>query len=59
MLIIPFYLWYGIEYGIHLLRLRDKQQAYLAISLEKEAYQHVQEIDYLKKRKLFAWTRYL
>jgi hypothetical protein len=59
MLIIPFFLWYGLEYMYHLIRLRNMQEAYLAISLEKEAYSHEQEIEYLKLRKWLAWTRYL
>ena len=50
MLVIFFYLWYFIEGA-----LRD----YRKISFEKEAYNNEENFDYLKKRKLFSWIKYL
>lgn len=56
MLIIPFYLWYLIEWCI---RLFMKGNAYRNISFEREAYNNDKKIYYLDKRKPFAWTKYL
>lgn len=56
MLIIPFYLWYLIEWFI---RLFMKGNAYKNISFEREAYENEFNEKYLKKRKFFAWTKYL
>ncbi|MEN6293117.1 MAG: hypothetical protein ABFD07_14035 [Methanobacterium sp.] len=56
MLIIPFYLWYLIEWFI---RLFMKGNAYRNISFEREAYKNENDEKYLENRKLFAWTKYL
>lgn len=50
MLIIPFYIWYLIE-------LYTK--GYMNISFEKEAYANENNLNYLKKRRLFRFTKYL
>lgn len=57
MLLIPFYLWYVIEWLIRLLQYRDRKKAYYNISLEREAYQHQWESDYLAHRKRFTWFK--
>lgn len=57
LLILPFYLWYGIEFLVRLLFLQDKRKAYRAISFEKEAYANEANLDYLKTRQLYAFTR--
>jgi hypothetical protein len=56
MLIVGFYLWYFIEW---LIRLTQKGNAYRNISFEQEAYTHERNPNYLKNRKLYAWTKYL
>lgn len=50
MLVIPFYIWYLIE-------LYTK--GYWNISFEKEAYSNDKNLLYLKKRRFFAFLRYL
>lgn len=50
MLIIPFYVWYLIE-------LYTK--GYNKISFEREAYANDHDLNYLKKRRIFAFRRYL
>ena len=50
MLIIPFYIWYLIE-------LYTK--GYYNISFEREAYANDHNLNYLKKRRIFAFIRYL
>ena len=56
MLVIGFYLWYVIEWFI---RLFKRGNAYFNISFEREAYRHMHDLEYLKKRKHFAWWKYL
>lgn len=58
MLIIPFYLWYLIEFLIRLIT-QPKKQAYRKISFEKEAYSNEQDFNYLNHRKIFNWIKYL
>jgi len=55
MLVIPFYLWYGIEWLIR--GANDK--AYRNISFERESYDNENNLDYLKKRKPYSWVKYL
>lgn len=53
---LPFYIIYLIEW---MLRLVMKDNAYLSISFEREAYKHEDEPDYLERRKHYAWVKYL
>lgn len=50
MLILPFYLWYVIEWMF---------KGYRQISFEREAYENDANPDYLKTRKRWQWVRYL
>lgn len=56
MLIIPFYLWYLLEW---LIRLPLPGRAYMNLSFEKEAYKNMDNLNYLEHRKPFAWLKYL
>lgn len=53
-LYVPFYLLYLGEWLWHLIRLRDCDKAYRAISFEREAYAHEQDLDYPGSRKHYA-----
>jgi len=59
LLIIPFYLWYCIEYGIRYLKYKNGKTAYRNISFEREAYAHEHNPDYLKQRELWGFLKYL
>jgi len=59
MLIIFFYLWYVTEFLIRLLRHRHVHTSYLALSMEREAYAHESDPDYLDNRRFYAWLSYL
>lgn len=59
LLIIFFYLAYLVEYYYHLLRLKNPYKAYLAISFEREAYANEHDLNYLKKRKMWGFWKYL
>ena len=60
MLLLPFYLWYGIEYLVRLVQHRFKsKEAYFAISLEREAYQNQDDPSYLDRRQAYCWLSLL
>lgn len=55
---IFFYIWYGIEYLIKLIKYKNHDRAYYLISFEREAYVHDDEEDYLSKRKHYNWFKF-
>jgi len=57
LLILPFYLWYGIEFMIRLLVYRNWKNAYMNISFEREAYANEKDLNYLKSRSLWQFIR--
>jgi len=59
MLWIFFFIWYFIEYLVRLLIYRSHNRAYRNISFEREAYENAGNPDYLKKRKIYSWVKYL
>ncbi len=59
MLIIPFFIWYFIEFIIRLLQYKKWCLAYQNISFEREAYTNEKDLDYLKSRSFFSFIRYL
>ena len=57
---VLFFLWYGVEFLVRLVQCRFKvERAYYSISFEREAYAHEHDRNYLRRRPLMAWTRYL
>lgn len=56
MLVIPFYIAYGLNYFINLFR-KTENGPYKAIVFEKEANANENNLNYLKERKLYAWTK--
>lgn len=59
LLILPFYIWYVLEYFIRLVRYKDKKRAYRNISFEREAYANEANPDYSKNRKFWAFLKFL
>lgn len=59
MLVIPFHVWYGIEYIIGRIKGMKHNDAYRNISFEKEAFDNDDNLKYRKDRKLYAFTKYL
>lgn len=59
MLILPFYLFYVIEFLIRLFQYKNWHKAYRNISFEREAYQNESNLQYLKQRKFWAFLKYL
>ena len=54
LLIIPFFIWYFIEFLLRLIQYKNKDLAYRNISFEREAYANEKDLNYLKKR--FFWN---
>lgn len=59
LLIIPFYIWYFVEFFINYIKYRNVEKAYKTISFEKEAYQNDQNLSYIKTRKFWNFISYL
>ena len=59
LLILPFFIWYGIEYLFRLVQYKDKKKAYYNISFEREAYKNEKDLNYLKKRSFYKFLNYL
>jgi len=59
LLVLPFFLWYGLEFLFRLLQYKNAKQAYLNISFEREAYQNEKNIHYLKQRSFWSFINYL
>lgn len=58
LLILPFFVWYVLEYGIRLLQYRDRHLAYRNISFEREAYGNEKDLGYLKRRSFWRFLNY-
>jgi hypothetical protein len=58
LLIIPFYLWYLVEWLYHYAYCRHGWMAYRRISFEREAYDNEEDFEYLKNRKLWNFWKY-
>lgn len=57
MLIIPFYLFYVIEWLIKM--VGGNKNAYKSISFEQEAYSNESNMNYLSERKPYSWIKFL
>jgi hypothetical protein len=57
MLLLPFYLWYLIEWIIKLFKYG--KQSYNNLSFEREANFGERKPTYLDKRKPYAWIKFL
>jgi hypothetical protein len=59
MIIVFFWLWYGIEWIVRWVQYRDADKAYRNISFEREAFKNEKNENYLNERKPFGWIKYL
>jgi len=59
LLVIPFYLWYFLEFLYRWVQYKDKKIAYLNISFEREAYANEKDLHYLKQRSFWAFKKFL
>jgi len=58
LLILPFFIWYFVEYLFRLLQYRNHNQAYRNICFEREAYENENDLDYLKSRSFWRFLKY-
>ena len=59
MLVLPFYLWYIVEFLIRWWQHKDWMKAYYNISFEREAFSNQDDETYLYYRKPYSWIKYL
>lgn len=59
LLIIPFFIWYFLEYLIRLIQYKNGALAYRNISFEREAYTKERDLNYLKNRSFFQFLHYI
>ena len=59
MLLVFFYLWYGIEWLCKCIYYRNAHMAYKNISFEREAYNNADKLLYIEDRRHFAWFKYI
>ncbi|WP_417355514.1 hypothetical protein [Flavobacterium sp.] len=59
LLILPFYLWYCIEFLVRFLVYRRWDKAYRNISFEREAYANENVAGYLKNRRLLSFILFI
>lgn len=59
MLILPFFIWYIVEFFIRFIQYKNKDLAYRNISFEREAYINEADLNYLKSRSFFQFLRYI
>lgn len=59
LLILPFYIWYCLEFCFRFIQFRNYYLAYRNISFEREAYTNDKNLNYLRKRRFWNFTRYI
>ncbi len=58
LLIILFFIIYGVEFLIRLIQYRNWKLAYRNISFEREAYKNELHLDFLKSRRIWSFIQY-
>ena len=59
LLIIPFFIFYFLEFLLRLIQYRNMDLAYRNISFEREAYAKEKDLDYLKQRSFWKFLNYI
>ena len=57
--LFSYYIWYVIEWVVHLMMGKGKHEAYRSICFENEAYSNDTNFEYLKNRSLFNFFDYI
>ena len=58
LLIIPFFIWYFLEFFLRLIQYKNFDLGYRNISFEREAYAKEKDLGYLKKRFFWKFLKY-
>lgn len=59
LLVLPFFIWYGIEFLIGYVRHQNWHLAYRNICFEREAYTNEKDHNYLKSRSFWNFLRFM
>ncbi len=59
MLVLPFYIWYSIEYLMRLAQYRNGRTAYRNISFEREAYHNESDNTFLYNRPFWNFLKFI
>lgn len=59
LLILPFYLWYGLEFLFRYYQHKNWFIAYKNISFEREAFANDADFQYIKNRTFWQFLKYL
>ena len=59
LLLLPFFIWYFIEFLIRLIQYKNFDLAYRNISFEREAYAKERDFDYLEQRFFWSFFKYV
>jgi len=59
LLVLPFFVFYMVEYFFRWIQFRDKNKAYRNISFEREAYANEADFSYLKNRSFWKFRNYI
>lgn len=59
LLVIPFYLWYFLEWVFRTVIYLDSYRAYQNISFEREAYAHEKDLGYIGRRSPYGFLNYI
>ncbi len=57
LLFVGFFVWYGLDYLLKLLRYKNHQLAYRNIIFEREAYLYERNFEYLATRKFWRFWK--
>ena len=58
-LVLPFYIWYVLEYVVRFFQYKNSHQAYRNISFEREAYANEKNLQYLHRRSFWNFLKYV
>lgn len=58
LLILFFFVWYGIEFLIRFVQYGNRREAYRNISFEREAYANEKNLHYLKQRSFWSFKKF-
>ena len=59
MLVVPFFIWYFLEFLYRLIQFRNRNIAYRNISFEREAYENEKDLNYLQSRPSWRFLKKL
>lgn len=59
LLIVPFFVWYVLEFCVRLFQYKKWELAYKNISFEREAYANEHNLEYLRSRRFWGFMGYL